>query len=457
MKKQFKLMALASVTMLFAACSQENLLSPQEQLAQNPENNAIQFGTYMGKTGTRAGATGDIITPNDGSANELGTTNKEFGVIAYNTGSTDWGGTSNTQTPNFMYNQKVSCTGGTTWNYAPIKYWPNGIDAANSAGNPSNTATSGVQKLSFFAYAPYVELSGTALTGPGIIEINGTGKLSDTNLGNNKTGEPTVKYQLDNAANANQVDLLWGLRGAATYEETDNNDNTGTVGSDYNVNLTKQSTDEKVNFQFKHALAKIENIQIQSAIDNNTLGTDPDTKTCITVRSITIQNSASNFASEGVFNLATGVWSNLNNSLTSLGAAFNFSAGSGTMNTNIFNAAADETYTTGTGTWSQTGVKGTATNVLSSDFPAFYVIPVGSAQELTCTITYDVKTYDPNLSGSYSTNTQTITNTISCNFEAGKKYKLVLGIGLTSVKFTASVANWTDGANQDIWLPSNVE
>ena len=60
MKKQFKLMALASAAMLFAACSQENLLSPQEQLAQSPENNAIQFGTYLGKTGTTRAV---VVTP----------------------------------------------------------------------------------------------------------------------------------------------------------------------------------------------------------------------------------------------------------------------------------------------------------------------------------------------------------------------------------------------------------
>ena len=407
----------------------------------------------MGRTGTRAGATGDIITPATGLANELGTTGKEFGVIAYNTGSADWAGTSNTITPNFMYNQKVSCTSGTTWTYAPIKYWPNGIDAGNTSGDPSKTAAQATeQKLSFFAYAPYVELSSTTdLTSPGIVEINGCAQLSGANIGNNKTGEPTVKYRLDPTVNANQVDLLWGTRGDNTYSETDGTNNT--ESADYNVNLTKQVTGEKVNFLFKHALAKIENIQIRSTIDNNT-GSNPDSKTCITVRSISIQNAASNFASEGVFNLATGQWSGLNNGSASLGSAFNFAAGTGTMNTAIFNAAANET--NDGSAWSQTGVTGTAANVLNGDFPAYYVIPVGSAQQLTCTIDYDVKTVDGNLSGGYSSTNQVITNTISCNFQAGYKYKLILWLGLTSVKFTASVANWNDGDAQNVWLPSNV-
>ena len=46
------------------------------------------------------------------------------------------------------------------------------------------------------------------------------------------------------------VDLLWGVRGSASYTETDNTASAGTIGTDYNINLTKQLVDEKVAFLF---------------------------------------------------------------------------------------------------------------------------------------------------------------------------------------------------------------
>ena len=44
-------------------------------------------------------------------------------------------------TPNFMYNQLVGKQTDGTWSYSPVKFWPD------------NSTT---DKISFFAYAPYI-------------------------------------------------------------------------------------------------------------------------------------------------------------------------------------------------------------------------------------------------------------------------------------------------------------
>lgn len=295
MKKQFKLMALASATMLFAACSQENLLSPQEQLAQSPENNAIQFGTYMGKAGTRTEVSKDYTKGMIGNADADFTTSLQkarFGVFAYYTGDKDYGPASTSawrtaateKNPNFMYNQEMKfdnsdASGVNAWIYTPVKYWPNGTDAANTT--PSNTAKENdVAKLSFYAFAPYTagtaaydgsvptEVS-TADAGVIVANIQKTGLTNGVAAitANNSQSNVWVKYLMPNAQVDEAVDLLWGVRGSFQYRETDNDNNPSTAftsldGNSYNINLTKQivkesSTTEKVKFLFKHALTKI--------------------------------------------------------------------------------------------------------------------------------------------------------------------------------------------------------
>jgi len=403
MKKQFKLMALASAAMLFAACSQENLLSPQEQLAQNPENNAIQFGTYLGKTGTTRAAGIVAQTYNNGAiANKdaEGTSHLAragFGVFAYYTKDKDYDPTSGTGTwrtegtaekyPNFMYNQKLEYYAADAaasplngynsseyWTYNPVKYWPNGNDAANSAGSPSNTAIQNAEgKLSFYAYAPYMEVGTTATTGTlptGVTAVDVTTPKKCTPVGgsetdngivaisqNNSTSNVWVKYVMPSANATDAVDLLWGVRGKETYKETDNTPNTQAgwnAGNLYNVNLTKQKVNEKVKFLFKHALTKIggQTVATESStnapeeptdkcafkvvldIDGNNgdgqntyLGsTFTEQQTLVTIKELKIRDAAtvkadddvtgftetaSNLFTSGWFNIEKGEWANV--------------------------------------------------------------------------------------------------------------------------------------------------
>ena len=424
-----------------------------------------------------------------GTSNTVGanqsTSDVGFGVFGYQINNNTWNTYGSSATPNFMYNQQVKWNSTSeTWEYTPIKYWPNGTDAANASGAPSNTATStNTDKLNFFAYAPYVALSNADLSGVGITKINGYAQKGGTAAagetpakGNQKTGDPTVEYKLSTSDlhTAANVDLLWGLRGAATYSQTSGTPSTGTVGSDYNLDLTKQTVSEKVAFQFKHALAKIggkSGLKIVADIDGNGAGLGGfgslDPNTCITVRSITINNKGSeDFKESGTFDLATGTWSSLTNAASqpANGTLINeeISSGDGkiTMNTEIYKADGTPTYSSST--WSPFGVTTTAKDVYATEGQdAFYLIP-GSSVTLTVAINYDITTYDENVNGNYVKINQTITNDVTVDIPAtatNKFYTLVLHLGLTSVKFSASVADWDNagaGAVEEVWLPSNV-
>ena len=45
--------------------------------------------------------------------------------------------------------------------------------------------------------------------------------------------------------------------------------------------------------------------------------------------------------------------------------------------------------------------------------------------------------------------------TSDVSLEAGKKYTIAMHIGLTSVKFDASVTTWTAGSDANVDLPQN--
>ena len=128
MKKNylFGMLALAAMTMV--GCSNDEVVNDYSQ------DNAIQFGTYVGRD---AQGRASVI---DQTALEA----QGFGVFAfYRMG----GAAVTATTPDFMNNEKVWKAQGATpllpngWTYAPVKYWPN-----NEA-----------DKIDFYAYAPYEE------------------------------------------------------------------------------------------------------------------------------------------------------------------------------------------------------------------------------------------------------------------------------------------------------------
>ncbi|MCR5518845.1 MAG: fimbrillin family protein, partial [Bacteroidales bacterium] len=276
--KKYLILA-ATAALVLGACSKNDV-----EIAE--EKTPVTFGTYLGKAVTKAGDTGSINTPQTLAQKD------GFGVFAYYTGATAYSAGQTAYTPNFMYNEHVEGTDAASpvWDYGNHKFWPNGNAVADNTTN--GAVGDGAGKLSFFAYGPYAA-PGNSET-EGIISFSAAGTA----------GDPTVTYIL------NGVDLLWGTAGNsdATTNGTAQAGDTLTGGkAAVNVDLTKQKTNGKVKFAFKHALAKLGKIQVVADISNGdalTGGTQGNTK--ITVSQVIITPDAAN--GKGTLNLATGVW-----------------------------------------------------------------------------------------------------------------------------------------------------
>lgn len=185
---------LLALLLLLGACSGEESKNGLPQ-----ENLPIGFSGVI----TMTRGTGKFAT-----AGEL----KNVGVFAYFTHGKF---NENTAIPNFMYNQLVEKQQDErTWSYSPVKFWPD------------NSTT---DKISFFAYAPYVN------------EVE-NGYLSFQDEGT-ASGFPVLGYTVPIAVN-NQIDFL-----AATPVMNQNNGN--------------------VTFKLHHTLTKV-NVYIKS--NDNTEG-----------------------------------------------------------------------------------------------------------------------------------------------------------------------------------------
>lgn len=135
-----------------------------------------------------------------------------IGVFAY---FTNGAFSESSATPNFMYNQQVERQASNgSWTYSPVKYWPD------------NTT----EKLSFFAYAPYVDDAASGGSNPVF-------------KGNTETGFPALTYTVP-AAEADQTDLLASVP---------------------MMNQTYEETSGSVKFTMKHALTKV-NVNIKSEV-----------------------------------------------------------------------------------------------------------------------------------------------------------------------------------------------
>lgn len=141
-----------------------------------------------------------------GSAADL----TNIGVFAYFTNGTFSEGSS---TPNFMYNQQVERQADGSWTYSPVRFWP---------GNTTD-------KISFFAYAPYVDHAASGGSNPSF-------------QGKTAAGYPQLTYTVP-AAEADQTDLLAAVP---------------------LMNRTAPAG-EQVKFKLKHALTKV-NVGIKSEV-----------------------------------------------------------------------------------------------------------------------------------------------------------------------------------------------
>lgn len=379
----------------------------------------VRFGAYLHRTTSRAGYEGEL---NTGVLQTEG-----FGVIAFYTDDMQYDQLS---VPNFMYNQKVTFnTTGSVWDYAPVKYWPN---------------ESGTDKLTFFAYAPWIEVS--TLTGHAVDGLaEGIAALTRPN----HVGDPMVSYyaSLDPAR---RVDLCWAIPQRDRQRPT--------------------ATDYKVPLTFYHALASL-NVQVKAEAINDT-----PYSTHIYVRSVTFEG----LARKGMLNL--------NSTNTSAPQWFDLSGKGdpGVENVTVYDGRLDGKEGRAAsgnevpaslntkvvqGADATAGVTVTPCNLFSSVTATepVYVIPTG--EPLRVTIVYDVETADAKLVGQYlsdgTTNGSSVENRITAyvmttgdspeqiTLEAGKKYTVTLNLGLRTVDVTASVTPWADGTSGEADLPGD--
>lgn len=489
MRKIYLFAGLAA--MMLASCSSNDKLdsspTPQQpEVAAAGEIGAVSFDAYYQRATTRAGYAGEI---NLFQLRETKANGGGFGVFAYYTDNNEY---DPQRIPNFMYNQAVFWNGedgsGTDdiWQYDPIKYWPNEYG--------TSAISDDADKVSYFAYAPYVDVI------PSTGKITGApdeAKWGITGMSRNSaTGDPLIKY-IVSFDKDKMVDLLWGVCDDPQWRIINNNlqtINEGVKGLPWlNVERPLEAATQaaantsKLKFNFKHALSQL-NVQIDTYADGDAAASI-DAASRVYIRSI----SFTGFATQGCLNLNntdanTALWLDYSGTADlNTGEEVTIydgrkdgkegASGSAASNEKVLGLNPDLIQTTLWGDANQEpGVTGTAANLfrqwdaVNSKYIAMaaadpvYVIPTGD--EVSVTIVYDVETPDGNLA-TYVSDAKTFGSSIenritkSVNFgkdgmENGKKYTLKLHLGMNSVKFEAGVTDWDDNTTEnEIDLPAN--
>jgi hypothetical protein len=489
-----KLFYFAAAAMMMAACTSEELNVQETQQAVQ-DNAAVNFDVYVNRGVTRAGTPNDIDNTNIG---KIG-----FGVFAYYTNDTQYG---NSATPNFMYNQKVitsdnPATTSSVWTYEPVKYWPNEYgDAAISDE---------IDYVSFFSYAPWTEVEPTTgkpkTVAPTTENPETVQHQQDYNIigvsKNTATGDPIVKYVVDTDPKTS-VDLLWGVKADGSTETSIANPAVPSpeLGMPF-VDLTKPADPVagKIRFNLKHALAKLK-VTIDYIDDAETpagpaAGKLKADETRIYVRWLEING----FALKGALNLNNDEpnkpnWKDIEGlKELEFPDAIRFNDGRKDAKEGTQNGAANnelnirlnpeivenfastkedaETHKITFGTDKKPGVTATPQLLFGGDETVnggyFYVIPRNLGEQVDVKINYDVLTLDPSLATTLSGTKDfgsEIENQIEkqdifkgLDFEPGKVYTIKIHLGMTSVKFEATVEEWKNAENgqPDVDLPDN--
>lgn len=363
----------------------------QEDLLENESyesNQAVAFESYLGKSvQSRAAVVTTETLKVDG-----------FAVNAYYTKAEPFNADNVSSYDVFMKNTKVTFNKekGETgeWTYSPVKYWPNISE----------------HKVSFFAYAPY----------------------GDDNIKVQSNDFSKIDFTV-NSDVLKQVDFIY-------------NDQSG---SNKTTDLTKQDVTSKVNFLFKHALARI-GFSVQVVVDetdaNSTMKLDGNTHINVKKVELLDKNSENTvaFYTNGTFDMVAGNWG---------------ATPTGSQGFTFGGANFDRTVTVGDDEVVQLH-KFNQKQTLLNDKSYLMIIPQdlsGEDSGFKIRITYDVITEDEDGKDSSSvTNTITSKEALKVNFEQGKAYNFNLILGMTSVKFEAGVAEWENADEQNpVWLPIN--
>ena len=388
-----------AAALALVGCSQDDLLNVENTPVQ--ELNAVAFGTYVGDN---AQSRATVVT-----TETLG--GQGFGVNAYYTGQELFSaGTEYSGNEIFMTNTKVTFNPDKgengAWTYSPLKYWP------NNDGD----------KVSFFAYGPYSKDDG------------------DNNITQNGTD---LKFTVPSDVKQ-QVDLIYNTN----YDGT--------------VNKTKPTVEDKIMFNFSHALSRI-SFTVEAAVDETVNGNKLlDGNTRINVKKVALVGE-----NDYVEDYVTGpFYTGGTLSLLQENAENPWTSTEETTQGFVFNAKDHFYHTVQDKDTKEDVVQLTRFNAsepqrLLNDSSYLMIIPQNDVQ-FSIYIEYDVisEGNDNDANGDYDSSTisNKITKEIArpIDFEIGRAYNFNLVLGMTSVKFEAKVAEWgeeIDGGTT--WLPDN--
>lgn len=381
MKQNYFIGLIACAALTMTGCSNEEINAPQ----QSQGNNAIEFSTYLGRNaqGSRGTETSTTSIKTSG-----------FGVLAYYTEQADF---AKTNKPNFMWNQKVTHN-GTNWEYTPVKYWPTKVG----------------DKVSFFAYAPYVE-GGDA---NGIV-------LSK----NNVTGAPTATITLPDDL-SQTIDFVAAVQMNKTYNDS--------VKANNNVRFT-----------LKHEMTRV---KVQAKLNKLVYdANDAKKKTFVVIKDVKFNNKL-DFYKSGIYTFSIddntiGTWAPVTDDSKTTSLDLNKAMAKETIK------VTDAKGESGSGNYQkgEAGIKLVNTDPvpLIKDDQYLFLIPVANLTDgqATATIEYDIVTEDSKLEVGYScTNAIKTVKLPAGTLQQGKSYNYTFIINLDEIVLDATVEKWDETA-----------
>lgn len=391
MKQNYFIGLIACAALTMTGCSNDEINAPQ----QSQEKNAIEFSTYLGRNaqGSRGTET------NNASIKSV--KNGGFGVLAYYTKQDDFNITNHT--PNFMWNQKVTYS-NSAWSYTPVKYWPTKVK----------------DKVSFFAYAPYVENG------------NNNGIVLS---GNSETGAPTATITLPDDP-SQTIDFVAAVQMNKTHDNS-------------------ESAKNNVSFILKHEMTRV---KVQAKLDKSVYSDNAKHKTFVVIKNVKF-NDKGQFYKSGKYTFSTdenkrGIWATTDNA-----TAYSLDLNKVMKKRTITVTGATGKSGSGDYQKGEDGIKLVNTDPvpLFEDDQYLFLIPVANLIDgkATATIEYDIVTEDSKLAVGYSCTNATKTVKLPAGtLQQGKSYNYTFIINLDEIVLDATVEQWDETASgNDINVP----
>lgn len=393
-KNLFSLVALATLTL--GSCTNDEVVNDYSQ------DNAIQFGTYMGRDvqGRGAELTDDNLL--------------NFGVFASYTGQDAW---TTAGAFDFMYNQLVSRTSkDADWGYSPLKYWP----------------TTKGDNISFFAYAPY----------------NANSNCITIVSANDAQGAPQIQYTVDANKLLEAEDFV---ADALMNQVRTAPDNTDPDGSKRNVK-----------FELQHELTRLAfGAKLSADVYNDAQeGEGSEKKTQVNIKKI--EFGGTSFYTSAIYTFGTEPVESDYNVIKRGTWSLADDAQAKTLDLAELLEAKMSTESLGGYTDKGLRLKDTKLVTLFSEMNSeedqyLFLIPTGNEKGIngvTITVEYDIVTIDAYLEKGYSVTTATKVITLPDGaLQQGKAYNYVFTFYLNEIVLEAEVADWDvvkDDQNENV-------